>query len=326
MGLTKKRMAALTILMTFVYFSLLMFLPQEIVGERGENMLLFVPKLLFLGITAAIVTAIVLILIFKREFIKWQLMSYNRFKHLLKLMVKRDFQTRYRKSFLGVLWSLLNPLLTMLVMTIVFSYLFRFQIPNYPVYLLSGLVIFGFFSETTTQSMNSVIDGEAIIKKVYVPKYIFPLSKVFSSLVNLFFSLVAFILVALITGAPFHWTILLIPIPIIYVFVFSLGMSMLLSSLAVFFRDLIYLYGVILTLWTYLTPLFYPVEIIPEWAQPLMGLNPMYHFVAYFRSLALDGVIPGLWPNLVCLGFAMAFLVGGAYVFASKQDRFILYL
>lgn len=326
MGLTKKRMALLTVLMTCAYFLLLMLLPENVIGDRGSNVLLFIPKIGFLSVSAAIVTDFVLILIFKRDFVKWQMKSYNRFKHLLKLMVKRDFQTRYRKSFLGVLWSLLNPLLTMLVMTLVFSYLFRFDIPNFPVYLLSGQIIFGFYTESTTRSMGAVIANESIIKKVYVPKYIFPLSNVLSSLVNLAFSLIAFIIVFVATRAPYHSTILLIPIPIVYIFVFSLGIAMLLSSMTVFFRDLTYLYGIFVTLLSYLTPLFYPAKIIPEWAQPFMGLNPLYHYVTYFRSLALDGVVPGLWENIVCIGFALAALCVGAYVFVSKQDKYILYL
>ena len=325
--LTKKRLALLTILMTAACFVLLLlFMPESVVGPRAEHMLLLVIKFGFLAVTAAITAAMALVLIFKREFVKWQRQSFNKFKYLLFNLVKRDFVSRYRKSFLGVLWSLLHPLLIMLVMTMVFSYLFRFQIEHYPVYLLSGQLIMGFFSESTTRAMNSVINAEGIIKKVYVPKYIFPVSNVLSSLVNLLFSFAALLLVIILTRAPLHWTLLLIPVPAVYLFVFSLGVAMLLSSMAVFFRDLIYLYGVSLTLLTYLTPIFYPIDIIPEQFQPFMGLNPIYQFVSYFRSLVLHGIVPDLWTNAVCAGFALAALCGGAYVFMSKQDRYILYL
>ena len=326
MRLTKKRLALLTILLTIIYFIPMLFLPESIVGARAENMLLFAPKIFFLSLTAAIVTAIILILIFKRSFITWQFTSFNRYKHLLRLLVKRDFISRYRKSILGVLWSLLNPLLTMLVMTLVFSYIFRFQIENFPVYLLSGQIIFGFFNESTTLAMGSVIANESVIRKIYVPKYIFPCSRVLSSLVNLMFSFIAFLLVFIVTQAPFHWTMVLLPIPIIYTFVFSLGISMLLSSMAVFFRDLTYLYGVFITLLMYLTPLFYPVEILPERILPFMGFNPIYHFVDYTRDVALRGVVPDLWANMVCIGFALAALCCGVYVFMSQQDKYILYL
>ena len=324
--LTKKRLALLTIIMSVAYFDLLLFSFGNADGAHVENIILFVTKIGFLALTAAITTAVVLILIFKRSFVSWQKQSFNKYKYLLFNLVKRDFVSRYRKSFLGVLWSLLNPLLTMLVMTMVFSYMCRFQIENYPVYLLSGQLIMMFFSESTTRAMNSVIGAEGIIKKVYVPKYIFPVSNVLSSLVNLLFSFIALLLVTAVTKAPIHWTLLLTPIPILYVFVFSLGIGMLMSAMAVFFRDLMYLYGVFLTLLTYLTPIFYPVSAIPERLQPFMGLNPMYQFVDYFRSLVLHGVVPDLWRNAVCIGFALAALCCGTYVFMSKQDKYILYM
>jgi len=255
-----------------------------------------------------------------------QVNTFNRFKHLLRLLVKRDFITKYRKSVLGVLWSLLNPLLTMIVMTIVFSHVFRFEIENFPVYLLSGQILFSFFSESTSTAMGSIVGNEGIIKKVYIPKYIFPVSRVLSSLVNLGFSFIAFLLVFIFTGVQFRWTMLLLPIPIIYTFVFALGIAMLLSSLTVFFRDITYLYGVLLTLWSFMTPLFYPVDIIPDWLLPYYGLNPMYHFIDYFRELSLYGRIPDLWSNLVCIGFALFSLCVGTYVFMKKQERYILYI
>ena len=326
MTLTKKRVALITTVLTVVFFVLLFFLPESVVGSRNDNMLLFAPKLVFLAVTAAILTAFILILIFKRNFLAGQLATFNRFKYLLVQMVKRDFVARYRKSVLGVLWSLLNPLLTMLVMTMVFSYVFRREIEHFPAYLLSGLILYNFFNESTTRAMSSIIENEGIIKKVYVPKYVFPLSRVTSSLVNLLFSFLAFLLVFTVTGVPFKWTMLLLPIPMIYTFIFSLGVAMFMSSLSVFFRDLTYLYGVLLTLWFYLTPLIYPIEIIPGWALPFFGLNPLFHFITYFRNLTLAGVVPDLWANMVCVGFALTSLCIGTYVFMARQDRYILYL
>ena len=325
---TKKHFAVFTVVLIAVFFILLyFFLPAEAVRLRKEqNQPLLIAKVVFLSISAAITVTICLIIIIKRNFIKHQALILNRFKHLLRLLVKRDFVTRYRRSTLGVLWSLLNPLLTMLVLTMVFSFFFRFEIPNFPVYLLSGQIIFGFFSEATNLAMGSVIGASGVIRKVYVPKYIFPLSRVLSSLVNLFFSFIAFLFVFLITRADFHWTMLLIPVPIIYTFVFSLGVGLLLSSMAVFFRDLTYLYGVFLTLLSFMTPVFYPVAIIPERVQTVIGLNPLYHFVDYFRSLAINGVIPGLWSNIVCISFSLAALCSGLYVFMSQQDKYILYI
>ncbi|MCL2227070.1 MAG: ABC transporter permease [Oscillospiraceae bacterium] len=326
MTLSKKRLALITVALTIIFFIPMLYLPESIIGSRADHMLIFAPKILFLAMTAALVIAFILAFIIKCDFMKWQAYSFNRFKHLLKLLVKRDFIAKYRKSVLGVLWSLLNPILTMLVMTMVFAHVFRFGIEDFPVYFLSGLLIFNFFSESTTAAMGSILSNEGIIRKVYVPKYIFPVARVLSSLVNLAFSFIAFLVVFVFTGQQFQWTMLLIPIPVIYTFLFALGMAMFLSSLAVFFRDLTYLYGVILTLWQFMTPIIYPVEIIPERFRPIYGLNPMYHFVDYFRELVLHGRIPDLWSNIVCIGFALASLCIGTYVFMSKQDRYILYM
>jgi ABC-type polysaccharide/polyol phosphate export permease len=303
-----------------------MFLPETAIVSRAENGLFLTAKISFLTLSACLTCAVIIMIFTRTAFIKNQINLFNRFKYLLFFSVRRDFVSRYRHSVLGVLWSLLNPLFTMLVMTMVFSYMFRFQIDNYPVYLLSGQIIYGFFSESTVQAMGSLVVNGSIIKKVYVPKYIFPVARVMSSLVNLAFSFLAFLIVFLLTRSDFHWTMLLAPVPIIYTLIFSLGISMLLSAMSVFFRDLTYLYGVLITLLTYLTPLFYPPEILPQWMIPIIGLNPMYHYITYFRSVTLYGTVPGLWENLVCLSFSITSLCLGAFIFFKKQDRFILYL
>jgi len=214
----------------------------------------------------------------------------------------------------------------MLVLTMVFSLLFSHEIPNFPVYLLSGQLIFNFFAESTNTAMGSITGNAGIIKKVYVPKYIFPVSRVLSSTVNVLFAFIAFMLVVIITRAPIHWTMLLIPIPIIYTLMFAMGVGMLLSSMAVFFRDITYIYGVMVTFLMFMTPIFYPVSILPDRVFHLIHLNPMFHYVSYFRDLALNGVIPGLWANIICLGFALAALCCGLYVTMSQQDKYILYL
>jgi len=214
----------------------------------------------------------------------------------------------------------------MIIMTMVFSFFFRFEIPNFPVYLLSGQLIFNFFSESTTSAMGSITSSAGIIKKVYVPKYVFPVTRVFSGVVNLGFSLMAFILVFIFTGEPFRWTLFLIPIPLFYAFVFAMGIGMILSAMAVFFRDITHLYAVALTMWMFLTPIMYPVEMLPQRVFHLIHLNPMFHFVDYFRALALHGTVPGLWSNIICLGFALLALCVGIYVKFTQQDKYILYL
>jgi len=305
-----------------------MNMPESIVGERGDNLFLFVPQILFLAVTAAILLALLLVVIFRNKYLKSQLITFNRYKYYLKLLVKRDFANKYRKSILGVLWSFLNPLLTMLIMTFVFSTLFTGlgAVENFPVYVFSGQLILNFFTESTTMAMNSVIASEGVIKKVYVPKYIFPLSRVISSLVNVLFTFIAFMLVFTVTGHPFYWTMLLIPLPLIYLFVFSMGVAMLLSSLAVFFRDLTYLFGVFCTLLFFMTPIMYPVEIIPPQFLGVYGLNPMFQFLQFFRNVAMWNTVPDLWTNMVCIGLALTSLCVGTYVFMKQQDKYILSL
>ena len=186
--------------------------------------------------------------------------NFLAYKELLKELVRRDVKTKYRRSFLGIMWSVLNPLGMMIIMSIVFSHVFRANIENFPVYLMCGQVIFNFFNEASTVAMSSILGNAALIKKVYVPKYLFPMSKVCSCFVNLLTSFIALLIVIVATGTPLTWTVILLVFPVLYVFLFSLGMGLLLSALVVTFRDLQHLYGVLITAWMYLTPIFYPIE------------------------------------------------------------------
>ena len=325
--MTTKQYALITLALMCALFVLYWFyLPMEVGGQRPGNVFMQIFYVGFIAATTSMLVVFLLFSIIKKPYIVYQISVLKHFRHLLFLMIKRDFVTKYRRSVLGVLWSILNPLLTMLVLSMVFSMLFRFDIANFPIYILSGQLIFSFYSESTTTAMNSIVMGAGTIKKVYVPKYVFPLSKVLSSLVNLGFSFIAFLIVFLVTRAPFHWTILLVPIPILYLLLFSLGIGMLLSAMSVFFRDLTYIYGVFLTLLMFLTPIMYPVSILPQRIYHLLHLNPMFHYVNYFRDLALNGNIPGLWENIICLGFSFAALCAGLYVKISQQDKYILYL
>ena len=263
---------------------------------------------------------------FNKGYVKEKMEGFRRFTPLLRELVVRDIKVRYRHSALGLVWTVLNPLLMMVVITIVFSTLFKQNIPNFPIYYLSGSLIFAFNSESTTTALNSIISNASLIKKVYIPKYLFPLSNVLSGLVNLGFSLIAMFIVMLITDAPFHATLLLLPIPIFYTFLFSVGLGILLSAVTVFFRDIAHFYSVFILAWTYFTPIFYPVEILPDAAMKLMQLNPMYHLVTYMRSIVLYGVFPSLKENLLCLCLGLLMLALGLFVFYKKQDKFVLYV
>jgi len=278
------------------------------------------------SLTCSLLLFVMFFLVTNRNELAPYFAKFMKFKPLLYLLVKRDFKAKYKRSFLGIVWTILNPLLLMLVLTIVFSHIFRFDIKNFPVYLLSGQLIFAFFSESTTLSMNSILGAGSLIKKINLPKYIFPISRALSSLVNLMLSFIALILVMLITRAPFHWTILLAPIPIIFTFLFSLGVGLIMSAAIVFFRDMMYLYNIFLTALTYFTPIFYPISIIPDKYRFLISLNPMYHYVEYFRTVAIYGGLPTSWQNIICSLMSIASLSAGLYVFYKKQDRFILYI
>ena len=249
------------------------------------------------------------------------------YKELLRQLVIKDIKLKYRRSYLGYIWSILNPLLMMTVLVIVFSQLFRFDIPNFAVYLLSGQVLFSFLSEATTMAVSSIVGNAPLLKKTYVPKYIFTISKVTSSLVNLLFSLVALVLVMIFTQVSFTWNILWFPVVLLEVYIFSLGVSLILASTAVFFRDIQYLWGVFISIWMYLTPIIYPVSIISEeyrwWYD---NLNPMYGYLKQFRDIVLNGnPLPIEW---LTQGFitAFIFLFIGLWVFKRKQNQFILYI
>lgn len=257
---------------------------------------------------------------------KLHLQGFLKYRSLLYNLVSRDIKIRYRRSFLGLLWTILNPLLMMIIITVIFSTLFKQTIPNYPIYYLSGYLMFQFNSETTTSALYSITSNAALMKKIYIPKYLFPLSKVLSGLVNLFFSLIAMFIVMLILQVKFRLTLLLILLPIFYVLLFSIGLGLILSTYTVFFRDLAHFYTVFVMAWLYFTPVFYPITILPKNIMKLMQLNPIYHYVSYMRELVLYGTFPGLKENMICFAMGIIFLLFGLHTFYKNQDKFILYI
>ena len=252
--------------------------------------------------------------------------SLKNYRYLLYDLVSRDIKTKYRRSVLGILWSVLNPLLMMLVLTAIFSNIFKFQIEDFPIYYLTGYILFNFVSESTNFAMTSIIYSAGLIKKVYIPKILFPLEKCLFSLLNLCFSLIAAVIVFVILGVEPHWTILMFPLPLIYLFVFNLGVSLILATMNTFFRDVGYLYGVFITVWMYLTPIIYPITILPGWMQSIVRINPLTHFVEYFRNVTIYGTLPTRGENLICLAYSLTFLVIGLLVFQKKQNKFIFYI
>lgn len=253
--------------------------------------------------------------------------TFFKYKDLLLQLVSRDIKLKYRRSFLGYLWSVLNPLFVMIIMTIVFSTMFSRRIENFPVYLFTGKMLFDFLSVSTNQAMTSVTGNASLLKKTYVPKYIFTLSKVTSCMVDLVFSFGALLIVMLVTGAKIYATFWLFPIVVLQIYVFCCGLGFFLAEFNVFFRDIQYIYHAVLTAWMYLTPIFYPIEQLSDTVQIFIkGFNPVYYYVAQFRDLVYYGRIPG--PRVFWGGCLIALLMFGFGVgmFKRKQDDFILYI
>ena len=252
--------------------------------------------------------------------------AFFRYRFLIKQLVARDFKTKYKRSVLGVLWSFLNPLLTMAVQYVVFSTLFKSDIPNFPVYLLTGIICFNFFSEAASMSLTSIVGNASLITKVYVPKYIYPLTRVMSSTINFLLSLIPLFLVLLVTQTPVRISVLLLPFGLVCLFAFSLGIGMLLASAMVFFRDMQFLWGVLSMIWMYLTPVFYPESIIPAQFMTVYKMNPLYQIIRFFRIALMDGVSPEPKAYLLMLLASFIPLLIGALVFKKTQDRFVLNL
>ena len=250
----------------------------------------------------------------------------KRYGFLLKKLGDRDFRTKYQASVLGMLWSFLNPLLTMTVYLIVFSLIFRSNIEYFPAYLLTGIVLFNYFSESTTQGLNSIVVNRALITKVYMPKMIYPLAKVLSSAVNLLISFIPMFIVMLVTGVPFHKSLLLLPLVVLFLVGFCLGMTLILSTLNVFFRDTQFLWGILVTVWNFLTPIFYPESIIPAAFRTVYHMNPLYQIVYFMRCITVGGISPTPVTYLYCCLAALIPLALGLYIFRKQQDRFVIYL
>ncbi len=245
---------------------------------------------------------------------------------LLAVLVKRDISKKYKDSFLGLLWTFFNPLLNMAVMSIIFSTIFKRNIQNFPVYMLSGRVFYDFFVHATTDSLKSIPGAAPIIKKIYVPKYIIVFSKVCSNFIMSAISLLALLVVMIVTKAEFSITLLIVPLLFLIFFIFATGVSLIVATADVFFRDMEHLYSIFMMIVMYFSAIFYPAEIIPEKYQMILFFNPMFKFVTAFRAPIYYGVLPdvGLW--MYCITIALATFIIGVFLFKKNQDRFIYFL
>lgn len=256
-----------------------------------------------------------------------RLQSLWQYKDLLKLLVKKSVKLKYRRSFLGYIWSILNPLLIMLVMTVVFSSMFNKDISNYPVYLICGRLLFDFMKTSTHHSIFSITGNAALFKKRYVPKYLFTLARITSDLVDLVFSLGAMALVIILTHHRLTWYTLFFPFVLLQLYIFCIGLGLFLAQANVFFRDTQFIFNAVTTAWMYLTPIFYPIESLSDkliWF--VKHCNPMYFYIGQFRDLVYYGRMPGHLIILAGCGAAIVMLLVGVWSFMRSKDKFILYI
>jgi len=251
-----------------------------------------------------------------------ELKELYRYRFLLWNLVLRDLKVRYKRSVLGFLWAMVNPLLTMAVLMAVFLKLFRFTVENYPIFILSGLMLWRLYSGGTSVAMRSVLSNSGIRKKIYIPASVFVAAAIGSAIVNLLFAIIPLLIIALIMGVRPSATWLLLPLPIFQTALFAFGVGSIIAALAVFFADIIDIYEVLLNAFYYLTPIIYPISILPEWLRSLVKFNPMYHYIEGFRTLLIQGEIIDLDRILLGTLAALFVTVLGWSIFTRLSDRF----
>ena len=251
--------------------------------------------------------------------------NFKKYWFLITQIISRDFKRKYKRSVLGVVWSLLYPILMMSVMAVVFSHMFRFgtEGTNYLVYLMTGIIMWNYFSEASNSAMTSVVDNFTLINKVYIPKYVFPLAKCLFVGINFLLTLIPWLAIIILTlfGLGKY------PASIFFFFfLFTIGIGLVLSCVSVFLRDVFYIYGIILTIWNYYTPVFYNLSILPEGLQQIFKFNPLYQFINSVREIVLFGNCPSPLTLLILALLGIGSLGFGVIVFKKNQDKFIYYI
>lgn len=251
-------------------------------------------------------------------------MKQNRF--LFEELVKRDFTKKYKRTILGMLWSVFGPLMTLVVMALVFTQFFGQNMEHYVIYLFCGNLLFGYFKESTVTGMTSLHDNAGIFSKVNVPKYMFLLSKNVSVLINFGINLVVLLIFCLIDGVAFTWKFFLLIYPMLCLIIFNFGMGLILSSLYLMFRDMMYLYDIFTLLLMYLSAIFYSIDAYELQIQYLFYLNPVYVYIRYFRKIILESTIPKPSFHLLAAGYAIVAVVVGAIIYKKNNYKFLYYI
>ena len=256
---------------------------------------------------------------------------FSKDRYILQQLVTKDFKLRYRRSVLGVVWSVLNPLLMMIIMSFVFQYFLRSNLEHYSLYLIVGNITFALMNDATNGGLRSIIDASSLLKKVKVDRWVFPVQKVFSAAVNFAFSLIAVAIVMVFDGVMPTIHVLWFVVGLVLVMLFSIGIGLFIGALAVFFRDMIHLWSVVLTAWTYLTPIFWDLSLLTNSNAPrivvwIVKANPMYNYLEIMRSAFVYQNSPSVTVLALAAIWAVIALVIGITVFKKTEHKFILYI
>jgi len=250
----------------------------------------------------------------------------NEYRFLFEELTKRDFRKKYKRTTLGMLWSILNPLLTLLIMRVVFMQFFGATIPHYTTYLFAGTLVYSYFTEATNSGMYALISNKDIFSKVNLPKYMFVLSANSSAFINFMLTVCIFLVFAVIDGIALTWGFFLLLVPILFLLAFNIGASMILSAVHLFFQDTKYLYGIFTMLLMYLSAIFYQVESFPVALQRLFLMNPVYVYIKFFRVIVIDGHTPSIEFFLLSMFYALVVNLLGAVIYRKYNNRFLYYV
>ena len=254
------------------------------------------------------------------------LQKLKTYQFLFEEMVKRDFKAKYKRTVLGMVWSVLSPLLNLLVMRIVFTHFFGAGIEHYTTYLFCGNLVFSYFSEASGQGMTSLLGNAGIFSKVNVPKYLFLFSKNVQTLINFGLTLCVFFIFCILDHIVFTWKIILLIYPIVCLLLFNIGVGLILSALYVFFRDVEYLWSVFMQLLMYISAIFYSIDTYPPMIRNLFLVNPVYLFIRYFRKIVIEATIPSVWFHLLMLADVIIVVGLGCFMYKKYNTKFLYYV
>jgi len=254
------------------------------------------------------------------------LKKYIKHRFLFEELVKRDFKKKYKRTVLGVAWSMLAPLLTLLVMAVVFTQFFGRTTPHYIIYMFAGNLVFFYYREATSGGMRALVDNSGIFTKVNVPKYMFLLSKNVSSLINFLLTMVIFFTFVAIDGIVFSLKFFLLVYPVVCLLVFNIGFGLILSALYLLFKDTQYLYDLFTLMVMYLSAIFYPIDSFPIYMQQFFYLNPVFVYITYFRTIVIHNTVPSLSYHLLCAFYALLVLLIGGYIYKKYNYKFLYYI